>query len=90
MVHTPTHRDFMPERSLDECLRLWGTVAYRAATNQHRQFAVRIAHQAARPDWKPGAAQLEFMRKLVALYAPDDIAIDPDLMDLIEANGGAL
>lgn len=89
MVYTPNARPFpMPERSVEECLRLWGTVTYRAATNQHRQFADRIAHQAARPDWVPGSAQLAFMRQLVDLYAYDDIAVDPELMFLIEANGG--
>lgn len=79
--------DFTPERSADECLRLWGTVIYRAATRQHLEFAAKIAHQAARPNWEPGPAQLAFMRDLVELYAPDNIAIDPDLMFMIE--GGA-
>ena len=76
----------MPERSADECLRFWGTVTFRARGRQHQQFADRIAHQAARPDWEPGPQQLKFMRELVDLYATDNIAIDPELMDLIEAS----
>lgn len=90
MVYTPNARPFpMPERSLEECLRLWGTVMVRAKTRQHRQFADRIAHQAVRPDWEPGVQQLAFIRQLVDLYASDDIALDPELIDLLQGVGGA-
>lgn len=83
MAHKPISSLFMPERSVEECLRLWGTVIVRATDPVHRQFADRIAHQAARPDWVPGIQQLAFMRQLVDLYASDDIALDPDLINLL-------
>ena len=88
MVYKPNHRDFMPERSVDECLRLWGTVIVRARGTTHQQFADRIAHQAVRPDWEPGNAQLAFMRRLVDLYAHDDIALDPELIALLQVERG--
>lgn len=76
----PSPRAFRSERSLDELLRLWPTVAYRASTRIHRAFAEKIMHQKARPDWAPGPAQLSLMRDLVDIYVPDDIALDPDLV----------
>lgn len=88
MVYKPTTRDFMPERSADECLRLWGTVTVRARGTTHQQFADRISHQAVRPDWEPSPLQLEFMRKLVDLYAYDDIALDPELIALLQVERG--
>ena len=76
------------DRSLAECLRLWPTVHYRAAPGPHKQFADRIMQQAQRPDWEPGPAQLRFIRDLVSIYAPDDIALDPDLVpDMAEKTG---
>ena len=87
-MYKPSHRDFMPERSLEECLRLWGTVMVRAKDPTHRQFAERIDHQAARPDWEPSPLQLAFIRKLVDLYAYDDIALDPELIALLQGERG--
>lgn len=90
MVYKPNAHQFAkPERSVDECLRLWGTVTVRALGKTHQLFADRIAHQAARPDWVPGNAQLAFMRELVDLYAHDDIALDPELIDLVQNMRGA-
>lgn len=87
-MYIPTSHAFVPQRSIGECLRLWPTVTYRAAINQHRQFADRIIHQAARPGWTPSPAQAAFMRQLVELYCPDDIALDPELVpDMVEKIG---
>lgn len=89
MVFRPSARQFaVPERSLDECLRLWGTVTVRAKGPTHRAFAERIAHQAARPEWVPGIQQMAFIRKLVDLYASDDIALDPELIALLQEGHG--
>lgn len=89
MTYTPIARGFyMPQRSVEECLRLWPTVHYRAATRVHRDFADRIRHQAQRPGWIPSPAQVAFMRQLVDTYAYDDIALDPDLvLDMSEKTG---
>lgn len=90
MVYTPRAQAlYVPERSLDECMRLWGTVTVRAKTHQHREFADRIVHQAARPDWVPGVQQMAFIRQLVDLYASDDIALDPQLIEILQGMGGA-
>lgn len=79
---------FAPERSVEECLRLWPTVAYRARPGTHKEFAAKIMHQLARREWEPGSAQLAFMRKLVDLYVPDNVAIDPDFIaDMAEKTG---
>lgn len=75
---------FTADRSMDECLRLWPTVAFRAKGRTHLAFADRIAHQSARPGWTPSPAQAEFIRKLVTLYADDDIALDPALVGEME------
>lgn len=87
MTYTPIGRG-TPYRSVEECLRLWPTVHYRAATRVHREFADRIRHQAQRPGWTPSRAQVAFMRQLVELYAYDDIALDPDLVPDMEAKTG--
>lgn len=89
MTYTPIARGFCtPQRSIEECLRLWPTVHYRAATRVHRDFADRIRHQAQRPGWTPSSAQAAFIRKLVEIYAYDDIALDPDLVpDMAERTG---
>lgn len=89
MAFRPSHDQFgMPERSLEECLRLWGTVMVRARNKTHQDFADKIAHQAARRDWAPGIQQLAFIRKLVDIYAHDDIALDPELIELLQLDGG--
>ncbi|MDQ7775551.1 MAG: hypothetical protein Q4615_06385 [Paracoccus aminovorans] len=89
MVYTPSARAlYVPERSLDECLRLWGTVQVRAKGATHRAFAERIAHQASRPEWVPGVQQMAFIRQLVDLYAYDDIALDPELIEMLRGMGG--
>lgn len=76
------------ERSVAECLRLWMTVLYRAAPGTHKQFADRIMQQRQRPGWEPTPLQLRFMRELVAIYAPDDIALDPEFVpDMAERTG---
>lgn len=87
-MDTSRFYSFQPQRSVDECMRLWGTVIVRAKGPTHRQFADRIAHQASRPDWQPGVAQLAFMRKLVDIYAHDDIALDPELIALLQEGRG--
>ena len=89
MVYAPSAQIIStPERSVGECLRLWPTVLYRAARGTHKQFADRIMQQAQRPGWEPGLAQLQFMRELVTLYCPDNIALDPELVpDMSEKTG---
>ena len=88
-MYTPPKSGFSQDLCVEECLRLWPTVAYRAAAGTHKQFANRIIHQMARPEWEPGKAQLAFMRQMVAIYAPDNIAIDPDLIDRLEETAGS-
>ncbi|MFC5737724.1 hypothetical protein [Sinirhodobacter huangdaonensis] len=59
---------------LETCLRAWPRVL--ARTPEHsleRAFALRIEEQRRRPGWEPGTRQLEFMRDLVAEYAPDAV-----------------
>ncbi len=81
-MQKPYRSLFAPERSVDECLLFLGTIMHRAPVgSQDWTFADRIAHQAARPLWEISPAQLAYLRKLVDQYAPDGIAIDPDLID---------
>lgn len=66
------------ERSVDECLMWFPTIA-RTATNEWAQsFAKSILAQSRRRTWNPTPKQLSMMRRMVSeLFAQDD---DPILI----------
>ena len=67
MIPMPFNR----ERSLQELLFHWPTVAYRANVNWTKAFVASFAKATSRRSWRPTAKQLGVIQRIVGdLYRP--------------------
>lgn len=68
------------DRSVEECLHHWRAVIGAERDDWTRSFALSIARQAKRRNWKPSPRQLGVMRRLVAdLFNNPDRVGDVDI-----------
>ena len=72
------------ERTAQECLYWFPTIAKAATNTWARDFAQSVLAQSRRRDWKPTPKQLAMMRKLVAEFFRTMRDDDSDDVSLIE------